>query len=216
MKVKRRQVRRSRDVLEAKRLRNVPLNVVEGAVDLGSVVSAKMIVVEGQGRRQVSSGASIIRLPQDLARRQLGAAAPYSIYLPYPTTTTPMELGAFSVSLAVKDIALSRAFYEKLGFTVEGGAQEQNWLVMRHGTTTIGLFQGMFDRNLLTFNPGWGPRAQPVETFDDVRALQAHFEEQGLELEVRADSTSDGPAHLSLSDPDGNPILVDQHVPKPK
>lgn len=126
-----------------------------------------------------------------------------------------MELGAFSISLAVKDLGASRDFYGKLGFAEVGGDAEQNWLVMRSGSTTIGLFQGMFERNLLTFNPGWGPKATPLDSFDDVRAIQKHLEDQGIELVARADPDSDGVAHFTLEDPDGNPILVDQHVPKP-
>lgn len=128
----------------------------------------------------------------------------------------PPELGAFSVSLAVKDIAASRAFYEALGFTELAGAQEQGWLVLRNGTSVIGLFQGMFERNSLTFNPGWSQAAQPLERFTDVRELQERFEAAGLELTLRADESSDGPAHCMLIDPDGNPVLIDQHVPKPK
>ncbi len=127
-----------------------------------------------------------------------------------------MSLGAFSVSLTVRDLAASRDFYEKLGFAVAGGEFEQNWLILRNGTTTIGLFQGMFERNMMTFNPGWGPQAQPLDgPFEDVRAIQARLQDRGLELTVTADPDSDGPAHLMLADPDGNPILLDQHVPKP-
>lgn len=134
---------------------------------------------------------------------------------------TPMQLGAFSVSLAVQDLEASRAFYAKLGFEAVGGAAEQNWLVLRNGTTTIGLFQGMFERNILTFNPGWGPRAlegehsRALEDFEDVRALQARLEEQGVEFSTKADPSTSGPASFVLVDPDGNPILVDQHVPSP-
>ncbi|HVS18660.1 MAG TPA: VOC family protein, partial [Planctomycetota bacterium] len=109
-----------------------------------------------------------------------------------------------------------RAFYEKLGFSKAGGVQEQNWLILRNGTTTIGLFQGMFEKNCLTFNPGWGAGAQPLERFTDVREIQARVEEAGLELVLRADPESTGVAHFTLLDPDGNPVLVDQHVPRPK
>ncbi len=123
-----------------------------------------------------------------------------------------MELGVFSVSLAVKDIAVSRAFYEKLGFAVVGGEQTQNWLILRNGTTTIGLFQGMFERNALTFNPGWGPTAEPLESFTDVREIQKHLKASAIELTTEADEGSSGPASLSLLDPDGNPVLIDQHV----
>lgn len=123
-----------------------------------------------------------------------------------------MQLGAFSISLAVNDIAASRAFYEKLGFTVFGGNQDDNWLIMKNGTTLIGLFQGMFDRNTLTFNPGWDADAQTLPAFDDVRAIQQHLKAQGLELAQEADPTGEGPGHIALLDPDGNPVLIDQHV----
>lgn len=123
-----------------------------------------------------------------------------------------MELGAFSVSLAVKDIAASRAFYEKLGFAVIGGDQAQNWLILRNGAATIGLFQGMFDTNILTFNPGWASDGGPLSDFADIRALQRRLKEQGLALASEADETTSGPASLTLIDPDGNPILLDQHV----
>lgn len=123
-----------------------------------------------------------------------------------------MQLGAFSISLAVKDIAASRAFYEKLGFAVFGGNQEQNWLIMKNGSTVVGLFQGMFDRNLLTFNPGWDQNAQPLADFEDVRAIQQSLEAQGVQVMTRADEGTSGPAHIILADPDGNVIMLDQHV----
>jgi lactoylglutathione lyase len=123
-----------------------------------------------------------------------------------------MELGAFSVSLAVKDIAASRAFYEKLGFTVFGGNQEQHWLIMKSGTTLIGLFQGMFERNMLTFNPGWDSDAKALPGFLDVRQIQAHLKSQGIALDHEADETTSGPAYITVTDPDGNPILIDQHI----
>ncbi len=123
-----------------------------------------------------------------------------------------MQLGAFSISLAVKDIAASRAFYEALGFTVFGGNEDQRWLIMKNGTTLIGLFQGMFERNALTFNPGWDSEAQPLPEFEDVRSIQRRLEEQGLALEQTADASTTGPAFITLVDPDGNPILIDQHV----
>ncbi|MGB8716620.1 MAG: VOC family protein [Rhodanobacteraceae bacterium] len=122
-----------------------------------------------------------------------------------------MNLGAFSISLAVKDIAASRAFYEKLGFEVTGGDQEQNWLVLRNRGHTIGLFQGMFDRNMLTFNPGWGKNAQPEDPFTDVREIQRELKARGVELTREADTDSTGPEHITLVDPDGNPVLIDQH-----
>ena len=126
-----------------------------------------------------------------------------------------MLLGAFSVSLAVKDLTVSRAFYEKLGFEVVGGEAEQNWQIMRSGTTTIGLFQGMFEENILTFNPGWDAACNNLEKFDDVRDIQSKLEAQGIELEVRADDESSGPASLIVVDPDGNRVMLDQHVPRP-
>lgn len=123
-----------------------------------------------------------------------------------------MNLGAFSVSLAVNDIAASRAFYEKLGFAAVGGDPEQNWLIMRNGETTIGLFQGMFEGNVFTFNPGWTAQAEPLAEFEDVRQIQKTFRENGLELTSEADEVTTGPASLTLVDPDGNTILIDQHV----
>jgi len=122
-----------------------------------------------------------------------------------------MELGAFSISLAVKDIHESLAFYEKLGFETLGGDIAQNWLILKNGETVIGLFQGMFEKNILTFNPGWDQNAQAVESFTDVRELQRQLKAQGLELETEADESTTGPAYVTLSDPDGNPILIDQH-----
>ncbi|MHC4450619.1 MAG: VOC family protein [Planctomycetota bacterium] len=123
-----------------------------------------------------------------------------------------MQLGNFSVSLAVKDIAASRAFYEKLGFGVVAGDQEQNWLILANGRIKIGLFQGMFDKNLLTFNPGWDSDGSPLMEFTDIRDLQKSLKQQGVALLQEADETTDGPANFMLADPDGNPILFDQHV----
>lgn len=123
-----------------------------------------------------------------------------------------MELGNFSVSLAVKDIEASKLFYEKLGFTVFMGDQSQNWLILKNGAHTIGLFQGMFDKNILTFNPGWDSDAQPLAGFTDVRELQRRLRESGVEIISEADESSTGPASLMIVDPDGNTILIDQHV----
>jgi len=123
-----------------------------------------------------------------------------------------MHLGAFSISLAVKDIAASRAFYEALGFTQAGGDADQGWLILRNGETTIGLFQGMFEKNLLTFNPGWDAEANPIADFDDVRAIQARLKAAGFALIEETDPAGTGPGHITLEDPDGNPILIDQHV----
>jgi len=123
-----------------------------------------------------------------------------------------MDLGAFSISLAVKDIKASKVFYQKLGFNEVGGVLSQNWLIMRNGDHTIGLFQGMFDKNILTFNPGWDKNGQNLETFTDIRILQKQLKDQGLELMSEAGEDSEGPASIMLSDPDGNTILLDQHV----
>jgi catechol 2,3-dioxygenase-like lactoylglutathione lyase family enzyme len=123
-----------------------------------------------------------------------------------------MQLGAFSVSLAVKDIGASKAFYEKLGFKVFGGDISQNWLILKNGDHVIGLFQGMFDRNMLTFNPGWDNNAQKLDTFTDVRELQRQLKAQGVALVSEADEHTTGPASVMVVDPDGNPILIDQHV----
>jgi len=123
-----------------------------------------------------------------------------------------MNLGAFSISLSVKDIAKSRDFYKKLGFEEFGGEIENNWLIMKNGDHIIGLFQGMFEKNILTFNPGWDQDANKLGGFTDVRELQRKLKEKGLELVSEADEDSSGPASFSLVDPDGNPILFDQHV----
>ena len=123
-----------------------------------------------------------------------------------------MELGNFSVSLAVKDIEASKRFYEKLGFKVFMGDQSQNWLIMKNGDRTIGLFQGMFDKNILTFNPGWDSDGQPLGTFTDVRELQRRLKASGVDMISEADESSTGPASFMIADPDGNTILVDQHV----
>ncbi len=123
-----------------------------------------------------------------------------------------MELGAFSISLAVKDIEASRAFYEKFGFKVFGGDASQNWLILKNGDHAIGLFQGMFEKNTLTFNPGWDSNATELDTFDDVRNLQRQLKSQGVQLMSEADETTTGPASFVAVDPDGNPVLVDQHV----
>ena len=129
--------------------------------------------------------------------------------------TESMRLGNFSVSLAVKDIAKSREFYEKLGFRVILGDQKQNWLILQNETSTIGLFQGMFSKNTMTFNPGWDRSCKTLPDFDDVRDLQRKLKERGLTLAPEADDSGTGPASLMVLDPDGNPILIDQHVPRP-
>lgn len=127
-----------------------------------------------------------------------------------------MQLGNFSISLTVKDIAKSRAFYEKLGFKVCAGDQAKKWLVMQNDTANIGLFQGMFEKNMLTFNPGWDRNKATLKTFDDVRDIQKTLKKEGIELKMEADESGTGPASLMLVDPDGNPILLDQFVDKPK
>ena len=123
-----------------------------------------------------------------------------------------MELGAFSISLAVKDIEASRQFYEKFGFRVFGGDASQNWLILKNGDHVIGLFHGMFEKNILTFNPGWDSNAQKLASFTDVRDLQRQLKAAGVQLEPQADESTTGPASFMAVDPDGNPVLVDQHV----
>jgi catechol 2,3-dioxygenase-like lactoylglutathione lyase family enzyme len=123
-----------------------------------------------------------------------------------------MELGAFSISLAVKDLEVSKSFYEKLGFQVYGGEAAQNWLIMKNGDHIIGLFQGMFEKNILTFNPGWDQNANMLDYFVDVRNLQRELKARGLSIEQEADESTSGPASFVIIDPDGNPILFDQHV----
>ena len=123
-----------------------------------------------------------------------------------------MELGNFSISLAVKDLQASRAFYEKFGFTVFGGEASQNWLILKNGEHVIGLFQGMFEKNILTFNPGWDSNARKLDSFTDVRDLQRQLKAAGVPLLSEADEATTGPASLMAVDPDGNTILVDQHV----
>ncbi|WP_018277563.1 VOC family protein [Teredinibacter turnerae] len=123
-----------------------------------------------------------------------------------------MELGTFSVSLSVKDIAISKAFYENLGFTVCAGEQSQNWLVMKNGDHLIGLFQNMFSGNILTFNPGWDQHGNPLESFMDIREIQAALKTAGIPLDKEVPEGTEGRASISLTDPDGNCILIDQHV----
>ena len=123
-----------------------------------------------------------------------------------------MKLGAFSVSLAVKDLKVSKAFYEDLGFTQYAGAMANKYLIMKNEDTVIGLFEGMFVGNILTFNPGWDQDAQPITDFDDVRDLQRHVRSKGIKLEREADEDSSGPTSFVISDPDGNMIMFDQHV----
>ena len=123
-----------------------------------------------------------------------------------------MQLGAFSVSLVVENIEASKKFYEMFGFEVFGGDASENWLIMKNGDTVIGLFQGMFEKNMLTFNPGWDSNASEIDSFTDVRELQRQLKAKGIELLSEADESTTGPASFIAVDPDGNPILVDQHV----
>jgi lactoylglutathione lyase len=134
----------------------------------------------------------------------------------HPTGSTKMRLGNFSVSLTVKDLRASHEFYEKLGFRVVGGDAASNWLILQNETSTIGLFQGMLDKNMLTFNPGWDRSCATLTDYDDVRDIQRLLKARGLVLAMAADESTTGPASLMLLDPDGNPILVDQHVPSPR
>ena len=137
-------------------------------------------------------------------------------HIPSQTTYTvgvkSMKLGAFSMSLNVKDLSVSKAFYENLGFKVFGGDMKKNYLIMKNGNALIGLFQGMFKGNILTFNPGWDENASKVGLFDDVREIQKHLKSKGVKLDTEADEKTAGPASLVLSDPDGNAILIDQHI----
>jgi len=123
-----------------------------------------------------------------------------------------MELGAFSISLSVKDILKSKTFYEKLGFTIFAGEIEKNYLIMKNGETLIGLFQGMFENNILTFNPGWDQNANTIEAFQDVRKIQATLKNKGLKLDSETEDHTTGPGSITITDPDGNAILIDQHV----
>lgn len=123
-----------------------------------------------------------------------------------------MELGAFSVSLTVKDIQASKSFYENLGFSVFGGDVSQNWLILKNGGCVIGLFQGMFEKNILTFNPGWDQNATKIDSFTDIRDIQRQLKAKGVKIETEADENTSGPASFIVADPDGNPILLDQHV----
>lgn len=123
-----------------------------------------------------------------------------------------MKLGAMSISLAVKDISISRSFYETLGFTVFAGQEEKNYLIMKNGNALVGLFQGMFENNILTFNPGWNENAKQLESFDDIRDIQKHLKENHIKLERETNETGNGPASIIFFDPDGNCILIDQHV----
>lgn len=129
-----------------------------------------------------------------------------------PSAKPTLELGAFSISLAVQDLQASKAFYETFGFTVFAGDATDNWLILKNGDHVIGLFEGMFEKNTLTFNPGWDSNANTLDTFTDIRDVQRRLKAQDISFVTEADETSTGPAHFVVLDPDGNPILVDQHV----
>jgi len=146
----------------------------------------------------------------------LGGCAPMATTTRPPPSGASMKLGNFSVSLAVKDLGASRAFYEKLGFRAVAGEAARNWLILQNETATIGLFQGGLPRNVLTFNPGWDRSGAPLPDFDDVRDLQRALRRAGLTPVSEADESSTGPASLMLMDPDGTPVLLDQHVPAPR
>ena len=130
--------------------------------------------------------------------------------------TKTMDLGNFSISLNVKDIKASKAFYEKLDFKMVAGKLEQNWIVLQNGNARIGLFQGMFDKNIMTFNPGWTKDKETMKDFQDVREIQRTLKTRGLKMAPEANETTEGPAHFMVTDPDGNTLLFDQHVPSPK
>lgn len=142
----------------------------------------------------------------------IAISQPDNTLYPHTPKEYGMELGAFSISLAVKDLEASRTFYEKFGFKAFAGEPSQNWLILKNGDHVIGLFQGMFDKNILTFNPGWDSNAQNLPTFTDVRELQRQLKAQGVQLVQEADESTTGPASFVAVDPDGNPVLVDQHV----
>lgn len=153
-------------------------------------------------------------MAKKLQRRQIISGAAAAVMMPpaAPAENTSMKVGAFSVSLAVKDIQASRDFYEKLGFTVFGGDQKQKWLILKNEDTVVGLFQGMFEKNILTFNPGWDQSAKKLASFTDIRQVQKELKAKGVKLTTEADEKTKGPASFTLVDPDGNEILFDQHV----
>ena len=160
------------------------------------------------------------------ARTLVGTLASIAIVATAGTTAAPsppasenkaMDLGNFSVSLNVKDIKASKAFYEKLDFKVVAGKLEQNWIVLQSGNARIGLFQGMFDKNIMTFNPGWTKDKETMKDFQDVRELQRALKARGITtIAPEADEKTEGPAYFKVTDPDGNTLLFDQHVPSPK
>ena len=142
----------------------------------------------------------------------LALAAAFCLGFISHTKKDEMKIGAFSMSLSVKDLKASKEFYENLGFTVFGGGMEKKYLIMKNGNALIGLFHGMFQGNIITFNPGWDENAKKVEGFKDIREIQKHLKSKGIKLSSEADETTKGPASLMLTDPDGNVILLDQHL----
>ena len=196
----------------AQRLRDEKQELLPLVAQFGSYTSA---VQESAKKKQTAKTRDSGQLQnQDLGVKSLDNAPKYST--PETKGDTRMELGNFSVSLTVKDITKSREFYEKLGFRVILGNASQNGLILQNETATIGLFQGMFEKNILTFNPGWDRHSKTLGTFDDVRDIQKTLKQRGLSLATSADESTTGPASMSLLDPDGNTILIDQHVPGPK
>lgn len=179
---------------------------------------------DGVSRRRALQIAGVAAIPGVLAgggpllsgaaERHTAAAMPNPSWLQdqEKAKESKMQLGAFSVSLTVKDLAASRAFYEKLGFKAFGGDPKQNWQILKNGEHVIGLFQGLFEKNILTFNPGWDQSAQKLESFVDIRELQRELKAQGVKFDLEADEKSKGPASFMITDPDGNQILFDQHV----
>jgi predicted lactoylglutathione lyase len=157
-----------------------------------------------------------LKLPFAAALACTAIVAATALPTTHATERKTMDLGNFSVSLTVKDIKAAKAFYEKLDFKEVGGKLEQNWIVLQNGNAKIGLFQGMFDKNIMTFNPGWTQDKQTLKDFQDVRELQRTLKARGLSPTTEADEATQGPAHFTLTDPDGNVLLFDQHVPSPK
>ena len=166
--------------------------------------------------RRIHMKALTFTLTAALASIAINATAATETQSTPASEKKPMDLGNFSVSLNVKDIKASMAFYEKLDFKVVAGKLEQNWIVLQSGNARIGLFQGMFDKNIMTFNPGWNKDKETLKDFQDVRELQRTLKARGLTIAPEADETTEGPAYFKVTDPDGNTLLFDQHVPSPK
>ena len=203
--------------------RTLPAVVLSFLAGVGGTALAPHLLVAGSGIGQYGAGQEGARQQEASdARRQppgdgnAGGESRTKKEHEMQKDNAALRLGNFSVSLAVKDLGASRAFYENLGFKVFGGDAAQNWLIMQNDTATIGLFQGMFQKNTLTFNPGWDRSAGAIGDFDDVRQIQRALEAEGVALAQKADEGTTGPAYIMLMDPDGNPILIDQHVDAPK